>query len=606
VEEDYFLAGLKSVGISHFFYYKGELRTRLTSPLTRDEALLGVLVIRTTLDDLIDSLAQREGLGKTGETLLARRLPNGDAQFITPLRFDPNAALRRTIPAMKTEVPITQALLKNATQLDSAPDYRGVPVIAITEYLEKTDWGMVSKIDRSEAFAPMERATVSLISALLLTGGCVFLLAVGAANRLTGPIVDLASTARQVEAESNYSIRAPLLIAGDEIGELTHSFNNMPEAIGERERAIRENEKRLRAILETAVEGIVSIDENGIIESFNEAASDIFGYAKSEVIGKNVNILMPEPYHNEHDGYLRNYRETGVRKIIGSGQEVQGKRKSGATFPIELSISEVELPDRRLFTGFIRDISDRRRSEEEQRRMNRELRRSNEELEQFAYVASHDLKSPLRAIENLASWIDEDSGELLTEDSRNDLNLLRGRVHRMNQLLDALLEYSRIGREEDESRRTSAAEIVEQCVSLHAPPGGFEVQVTTGLPEMIAPPGALLRVFGNLIANAVKHHERKDGCVEISWREVDNTHEFTVRDDGPGIDPRFHGRIFELFQTLKRRDEVEGSGMGLALVKKTVEALGGRIRVESEPGSGASFIFSLPVTAEPASGHIDI
>lgn len=107
VEEDYFLAGLKSVGISHFFYHKGELRTRLTSPLTRDEALLGVLVIRTTLDDLIDSLAQREGLGKTGETLLARRLPNGDAQFITPLRFDPNAALRRTIPAMKTEVPIT-------------------------------------------------------------------------------------------------------------------------------------------------------------------------------------------------------------------------------------------------------------------------------------------------------------------------------------------------------------------------------------------------------------------------------------------------------------------------------------------------------------------
>ncbi len=181
---------------------------------------------------------------------------------------------------------------------------------------------------------------------------------------MTGPIVDLASTARRVESESNYSIRAPLLIAGDEIGELTKSFNNMLEAIGERERAIQENEKQPRAILETAVEGIVSIDENGVVLSFNEAASDIFGYDKSEVIGKNVNILMPEPYHDEHDGYLENYRETGERKIIGSGREVQGKRKSGEVFPIDLSISEVELPDRKLFTGFIRDISDRRRSEE--------------------------------------------------------------------------------------------------------------------------------------------------------------------------------------------------------------------------------------------------
>ncbi len=360
-KEDYFRSGLESVGISHFFQSENELRTRLTSPLVLDGEPLGVLIIRTAVDDLIDSLAQREGLGKTGETLLARRLPNGDAQFITPLRFDPNAALRRTIPASKAEVPIIQALLKNATQLNSAPDYRGVPVIAITEYLEKTDWGMVSKIDRSEAFAPLERATVSLVSALLLTGGFVFLLALGAANRLTGPIVDLASTARRVESESNYSIRAPLLIAGDEIGELTKSFNNMLEAIGERERAIQENEKQPRAILETAVERIVSIDENGVVLSFNEAASDIFGYDQSEVIGKNVNILMPEP---DHDGYLENYLENGERKIIGSGREVQGKRKSGEVFPIDLSISEVELPDRKLFTGFIRDISDRRRSEE--------------------------------------------------------------------------------------------------------------------------------------------------------------------------------------------------------------------------------------------------
>src|ERR1051326_1986009 len=164
-----------------------------------------------------------------------------------------------------------------------------------------------------------------------------------------------------------------------------------------------DTEERLRAILRTAVEGIITIDERGIIESINPAGEKIFGFSAEEVIGKNVNVLMPSPYREEHDGYISNYRQTGHAQIIGIGREVFGQRKDGSIFPMDLAVSEVRLAQRRMFTGFVRDITERKRSEERLAELAQTLAEKNKELETIVYVASHDLRSPLVNIQGFSA-----------------------------------------------------------------------------------------------------------------------------------------------------------------------------------------------------------
>jgi light-regulated signal transduction histidine kinase (bacteriophytochrome) len=249
---------------------------------------------------------------------------------------------------------------------------------------------------------------------------------------------------------------------------------------------------------------------------------------------------------------------------------------------MELDVSEVRLRGRQLFTGIVRDVTERRHAEAELARTNAELRSSNQELEQFAYVASHDLKAPLRGIAHLTTWIEEDLTDGIESDLRQKMVLLRGRVRRLETLLDDLLEYSRVGRVAETIKVVDTRVLVTDITTLLAPPEGFTVTVADTLPTFDTAEKLLRQVFMNLLSNAIKHHDRPDGHIEIAVRDHDEYYEFLVADDGPGIPPMFHTRIFQMFQTLKSRDEVEGSGMGLALVKKVVEGQGGAIRVESD------------------------
>ena len=223
---------------------------------------------------------------------------------------------------------------------------------------------------------------------------------------------------------------------------------------------------------------------------------------------------------------------------------------------------------------------------------NRKLTEVNKEKEMFVYVAAHDLKSPLRAIDNLAQWIEDDVGETLADNSRQHFRTLRQRVNRLDALLDGLLEYSRVGRVQTEPEEIDTGALVKEIVALINVPELFTISVAPDLPKLHTPRVPLQLVFLNLIVNAIKHHNRRDGCVEVSARADGAMFEFTVADDGPGIAPQFHERIFGMFQTLKPRDQVEGIGMGLALVKKTVENHGGKISVESEVGRGTRFRFT--------------
>ncbi len=348
------------------------------------------------------------------------------------------------------------------------------------------------------------------------------------------------------------------------------------------EEALLEREARTRAILDTAVDGIITIDEQGKIESLNPAAERLFGYVAAEALGQNIRMFMPAFYREEHADYLARYLRTGEKKVIGIGREVTGQRKDGTIFPMELAISEVRLQGRRLFTGIVHDITERQRAQAELACANDELRRSNQALEHFAYAASHDLKAPLRSITQLATWIEEDLTHVLEPHTRQKMALLHSRIRRLAALLDALLQYSRVGQGAEVPKRVDTRALVTDIVTLLSPPAAFIVTVADTLPTFDTAEEPLWQVFMNLIGNAIKHHDRPDGRVEITVLDQGEWYEFCVTDDGPGIPSAFHTKMFQMFQTLRPRDEVEGSGMGLAIAQKVVEAQGGTIRVESD------------------------
>lgn len=222
------------------------------------------------------------------------------------------------------------------------------------------------------------------------------------------------------------------------------------------------------------------------------------------------------------------------------------------------------------------------------------LARSDQEIDKLAYVTAHDLKAPLRSIENLASWIEEDLGPTVRPETVEYLRLLHGRVHRMESLIDGILQVARAGRPQRPPCLVDVAGLVARVVDRIDLPPSCQIAVDPGMPVLMTHRRELQQVFTNLITNAVKHARRPDPTIRIGSRDLGWAFELSVSDDGPGIAPRFHQRIFEMFTTLEPRDRAENTGVGLAVVKKIVDSVGGAVRVESQEGRGASFIVTWP------------
>ena len=225
---------------------------------------------------------------------------------------------------------------------------------------------------------------------------------------------------------------------------------------------------------------------------------------------------------------------------------------------------------------------------------NRALEDANRELEEFAYVVSHDLKAPLRAIENLSLWIEEDLADHLQGETRQNMELLRDRVGRMSRMIGDLLEYSRAGRLRAVPEEVDSRALLEEIVDLIHPPEGFVVVLAEDLPRFTTARIPFQQVLRNLVVNAVKHHDRDDGRIAVRVEEQGPFYRFTVEDDGPGIDPEYHEKVFDKFMRLASSDDVEGSGMGLALIRKIVNGAGGTVGLESEPGAGCAFHVTWP------------
>jgi signal transduction histidine kinase len=255
----------------------------------------------------------------------------------------------------------------------------------------------------------------------------------------------------------------------------------------------------------------------------------------------------------------------------------------------------------RTYLEFAEDLQDaltaRKRAEERQAQLLEQVEAANQELADFAHVVSHDLKAPLRAIDSLAKWLAADYKEKFDAEGRGQLNLLLGRVRRMHDLIDGILQYSRAGRIREELVEVDIAELVAEVVDMLSPPSHIRVVVETTLPTVVIERTRSTQVFQNLLSNAIKYMDKPEGLIRVGCVEAGTFWEFYVKDNGPGIEEKDQQRIFQLFQTLKPRDRADSTGVGLAVVKKAVEMYGGRVWVESKLGEGSTFYFTLPKAA---------
>jgi signal transduction histidine kinase len=283
-------------------------------------------------------------------------------------------------------------------------------------------------------------------------------------------------------------------------------------------------------------------------------------------------------------------------------------RASGLAIADARLYRELKGPNR-TYLEFAEDLQDalvaRKRAEERQAQLLKQVEAANQELADFAHVVSHDLKAPLRAIDSLAKWLAADYKDKFDDEGREQLNLLLGRVKRMHDLIDGILQYSRAGRIREEVVEVDLAEVVPAVIDLLSPPPNIRVSVETPLPKVHIERTRISQVLQNLFSNAIKYVDKPEGLVRVGCAEDGGFWKFYVSDNGPGIEEKDRERVFQLFQTLRPRDQSDSTGVGLAVVKKAVEMYGGRVWIESEVGKGSTFFFTLPrsatrPSAEPA------
>lgn len=387
------------------------------------------------------------------------------------------------------------------------------------------------------------------------------------------------------------------------MGELLHQARR---ALDRTRGEVKEREAHLLSILDTVPDATVVIDEQGRITSFSAAAVRQFGYTEDELLGMNVNILMPEPYHHEHDGYLRRYLETGERRIIGIDHVVVGRRKDGSTFPMKLSVGEMKSAAGRFFTGFIRDLTQQEESEARIQQIQNELARLARlnELGEMASTLAHELNQPLAAIANYAQGCVRFLGDLDDASAARIREALDETVRqslRAGGIIRHLREF--VTRGETEKSRESIRRLVEEATALAFV--GFREQKIRSVFEFAPEPVAVVvdhiqiqQVLINLMRNAMeamRESARRELVVRTTLHGADVVVE--VADTGPGIADEVARHLFQPFVTTK----ASGMGIGLSISKRIVEAHGGRIAVSRNSTDGATFRFSLPVAGSEAS-----
>jgi len=373
-----------------------------------------------------------------------------------------------------------------------------------------------------------------------------------------------------------------------------------PKPLLNQDTALVASEIHLRSYIEAALRAILAVSQDGRIVFMNGHTEEIFGYTREELFGQDSAILLPQRFRAAYAAALRTYFAAPSVRVLGKDIDLAGRRKNGEEFPIEIGLSYVQAQDGVIALGFVSDITDGKRVRDDLAHANAELRRSNADLEQFAYMASHDLQEPLRIVTSYLKLLDRRYQGQLDAEAHEFIDFAVDGATRMKGLIQDLLTFSRAGTRSADIHNVPAEILVQRAVeNLKAAIEERSAEVTWDqpLPQVAADAGLLVQVLQNLVANGIKF--QKDGAaprVHISVGAQGSEWVFSVRDNGIGIDPRHAGRIFRIFERLNASDQYPGTGMGLAIAQKIVERHGGRIWFESKPGEGSTFSFSLPPT----------
>jgi PAS domain S-box-containing protein len=384
------------------------------------------------------------------------------------------------------------------------------------------------------------------------------------------------------------------------------------EAILESDRniALHKDEQKFRNLLESAPDAIVIMNSRGEIHLVNAQTEKLFGYKREELLGLAVEVLIPESRRAQHLPYRDEYLCSSRKRPMGQGLELWGRRKDGSLLPVEISLSLLETSEGTLITSVIRDVTEHRRAEDRVRQLNTELNQRltdlsvvNKELESFSYSVSHDLRAPLRHIDGFARILKEEHAAVLSDDAHRYLDRVLQASNRMGQLVDDLLNLSKIGRKELVRQRTKLGDLLRQVMTelpAEATSRNIEWRIDP-LPEMDCDAGLVKLVLSNLLSNAVKFTRlQQHAMIDVGTREMNGKTAFYVRDNGVGFDPRYADKLFGAFQRLHREEQFEGTGVGLATVQRVIHRHGGKVWAESEPDRGATFFFTLGPQMSPA------
>lgn len=526
-------------------------------PVTSRGAYRGSLVVRFHSTPLL--IAIETGVfGETGELLMAYRDGDGNARFLTDAKQKDDA--EGTVLALgdREDVPMVHALRGHVgVWTDDMRDYAGNEVIAVTRYVDELGWGLVAGVDLREALLPARRLRDQLLVLAVVLGVLSLL-----AGRVFG--ARLGSAAAALESELELRTRA---------------------------------EARVREVIATSPTAILGVRESEpgefTVRLANREAERLLGRPVEALVGATLDTLVSPGSRGRVMAALREgaiaLRDEEIPRI-----DVKVVDAAARAIDVEVSVTELHQGEGRALLITLVDVSDRIRAEQALAQRAAALTKSNQELDQFAHVASHDLKAPLRSVDQLASFIEEDAGPILPVETKEDLELLRSRVARLDRMLDGLLQYSRIGRRDSGATWVDVAQALDGLEQLYLAHENFRLEIVGELPNVWAPEAAVDLVFRNLLMNAVKHHDRGWGVVRVEGLKEHDHVIYYVEDDGPGIEPRFKDRIFGLFETLRPRDEVEASGIGLSIVKKAVEAAGGSVALVPREGRGARFVVRWP------------
>lgn len=568
------------------------------TPIFKDGEKIGVAVFQMPVDQINTIMSDTSGLGVTGETFL-----------IAADRFMRSSSRFSGTPTILTQAVHTEAAhlaLEGSSGTMTLTDYRGIEVLSSFGPLdiEGLQWAMLAEVDMKEITAPaLVLRNQMLTYGFGLGGLMIFLFILILRSLVINPVRSLVKGTKQIE-KGDYTAHVEVQ-SSDEMGELSRAFNEMAKAV-ERDVELRNQaKKQFQLLVELAPFAIIVVDYEGTMELVNSETESLLAYHRDELLGLHVDTLLPHWARGQHPEYRAQYLENPQIRNMESRGGLGILRKDGVEIPVEIGLSPMEFEDETKVICAILDITERKQAEETRRMYMAELKRSNEELEQFAYIASHDLQEPLRKIRAFGDLVRSKYGEALDERGQDYLQRMQNAAARMQTLISDLLSLSRITSKAAPFQAVDLGEVVQTVLNdldLRIEQVGGRVEVGD-LPTIDADRTQMRQLMQNLIGNALKfRRENIPPLVKITCETPSHTtpkttpssaYRIQVEDNGIGFEAKHTDRIFKPFQRLHGRNAYEGTGIGLAICHKIVARHGGHLTATSSPGEGATFTIEL-------------